>query len=285
MRRFPSHFSLIISTFTLALSPLGSSAAQADVVTLVPTADNTLYESLTGADSNGGGQYIFVGRVATGERRRALLRFDLSSIPARSTINSARLQLNMSRTIAGATNVTLHRVLRDWSEGDVDAPGQEGGGADSQPGSTTWIHTSFPDQLWSSAGGDFDPLARATTSVNGVGNYVWQSNEMAADVADWVQSPSQNFGWLLRGNESVATTAKRFGSSENLIATQQPTLRVDFTPPCPGDLNADRVVNESDLGQLLSNWQAGPGGDLTGDGLTDEADLGLLLSVWLSSCP
>lgn len=57
------------------------------------------------------------------------------------------------------------------------------------------------------------------------------------------------------------------------------------TTPCPGDLNGDRAVNESDLGLLLQSWMNGPGGDLDGDGDTDESDLGILLQNWQNVCP
>lgn len=59
----------------------------------------------------------------------------------------------------------------------------------------------------------------------------------------------------------------------------------DFDCRCPGDVNGDNVINESDLGLVLSNWLNGAGGDVTGDGQTDEADMGLLLSNWLRTCP
>ncbi len=59
----------------------------------------------------------------------------------------------------------------------------------------------------------------------------------------------------------------------------------DCVAPCPGDLNGDRSVDESDLGALLAAWQAGSGGDLDADGDTDESDLGLLLANWLNVCP
>ncbi len=55
--------------------------------------------------------------------------------------------------------------------------------------------------------------------------------------------------------------------------------------PCPGDLNGDRRVDESDLGALLASWLMGPGGDADGDLDTDESDLGILLSNWQTSCP
>ncbi len=53
---------------------------------------------------------------------------------------------------------------------------------------------------------------------------------------------------------------------------------------CAGDLTGDALVDESDLGQMLANWQLGAGGDLDGDGDTDESDLGTLLANWLRTC-
>ena len=70
-------------------------------VTLAPAADNTLYESATGALSNGAGQYLFAGTTQEGDIRRALLAYDLSALPAGATVISATLSLNLSRTIAG----------------------------------------------------------------------------------------------------------------------------------------------------------------------------------------
>jgi hypothetical protein len=55
--------------------------------------------------------------------------------------------------------------------------------------------------------------------------------------------------------------------------------------PCPGDLDCDRDVDESDLGILLAAWHVSDGGDLNCDGLTDHADLGVLLSHWGAGCP
>lgn len=53
---------------------------------------------------------------------------------------------------------------------------------------------------------------------------------------------------------------------------------------CPGDLNGDHRVDESDLGILLQAWQTTAGGDADGDGDTDESDLGLLLQNWMRNC-
>ena len=56
--------------------------------------------------------------------------------------------------------------------------------------------------------------------------------------------------------------------------------------PCTGDLNADRVVDGTDLGILLGAWGicAGCVADINADGFVDGADLGYLLNGW-GVCP
>lgn len=57
---------------------------------------------------------------------------------------------------------------------------------------------------------------------------------------------------------------------------------VTFTGgPCPADLNADRMIDSSDLGQLLAAWGVvGGGGDIDRDGQIGPSDLALLLAAW-----
>ncbi|MBX3353888.1 MAG: hypothetical protein KF684_13225 [Phycisphaeraceae bacterium] len=59
-------------------------------------------------------------------------------------------------------------------------------------------------------------------------------------------------------------------------------------PPCPGDTNADGVVNFADLNAVLSAFgQTGQGipGDVNNDGTVNFADLNLVLSVFGAACP
>lgn len=64
------------------------------------------------------------------------------------------------------------------------------------------------------------------------------------------------------------------------------TLTVTSIVPCPGDLNADGLINGADLGLMLAAWGSCKGcdADLNGDGEVDGADLGILLAAW-GSCP
>jgi len=61
-------------------------------------------------------------------------------------------------------------------------------------------------------------------------------------------------------------------------------------PACPGDLNADGVIDLQDLAQLLGNYGTTSGatyemGDLDGDADVDLTDLATLLAVYGTTCP
>ncbi len=202
-------------------------------VTLSPSADNTLYEEPTGALSNGKGQYFFVGRTnqITDSIRRGVIRFDLAgNIPASATIVGAMLYLTMSKTAAGDEPVELHRLTADWGEGNSSASGDEGRGATATPDSATWFHQFYSSIFWTAPGGDFAVTASATTTVSGIGPYAWNAPGMVSDVQSWLETPSTNDGWLLLGNETTPTTAKRFNTRENTLDTR-PVLVVTYTLP------------------------------------------------------
>ena len=278
-----------------------------ETVTLGASKDNSLFESTTGSLSNGVGEYLFVGKTLQTENflRRGLIAFDFSSIPAGATITDVSLTLNMSRTIVGAFDVTLHRVTQDWGEGSSDAAAEEGLGIDSATNDATWIHAFFDSQTWSTPGGDFDPAVSGSASVDGVGFYTWSSAEMVTDVQNWLDDPSTNAGWLLLTDENDIT-AKRFDSRENSTVANQPRLVVEYefesvaqaaatarnfavesipahdptftdaTSNLPGDANDDGEVSFHDFIVLAANFgstdAAFADGDFTGDRSIDFSD-------------
>lgn len=216
-----------------------SVAAPAQVQTaLLPAAkDNTLYQHFSGALSNGSGQGLFVGKTSGGSDRRALIAFDVAgNLPPGSSIQSAELRLNMDMTIAGIVNVSLHTASQDWGEGASSAGGGGfanggGGGAPAQQGDATWLHSFFNTTSWTTPGGDFNGTPSATTPVNQGGTYAWSSAQMVSDVQGWLNTPSTNFGWLLKGPNLVTPEAKRFRSREHIWTVYRPLLVVTFTAP------------------------------------------------------
>lgn len=253
--------------------------------------DNTIYDDGTGATSNGKGQSCFVGNNAMGLVRRALLKFDLSAIPAGSTVTSATLRLYMAQTTAGPTNVTAHNLLASWGEG-TSLPGGNGGeGTDATTNDATWVHRFYNTTNWTTQGGQFVAGASATTSVGGDGFYNWTSAQMIADVQGWVNSPSSNFGWIMRGNEAASHTSKRFSTRENPVASERPLLIVTYTPPCNADLNDDNTIGVPDLLGVINAW--GPcsmpcpprcAADMNRDCIVGVPDLLAVINTW-GPCP
>lgn len=224
--RFFAFFMLVTGFFFIS-----SLHAQIEVK-IIASKDNTLYENASGSYSNGSGAGFFAGQTNHGEVRRGLVAFDIAgNIPAGALIQSATLRLNLSRALSGVYSITLHRVLADWGEGMSVAFGEEGGGASATTGDATWIHTFFNTQRWANAGGDFSAAASAAQTIAGdLGFYDWGSTpEMVADVQAWLDTPAENFGWLLLGNEATNASAKRFDSREHPAVENRPVLTVIYT--------------------------------------------------------
>jgi hypothetical protein len=211
-------------------------AAFADVVTLAPQKDNTLYEDGKGFLSNGHGIYFFAGRTAAPSLRRGLIAFDLTSIPANATITAVSLSLFMSKAHGGSASVSLSKVSQAWGEGISDAGEPGGQGANSEPNDATWFHTFFNTNFWNNIGGDFSATSSASTTVSAVNTtYTWSGSGLVADVQAWVSNPAINFGWVIRGNETSNGNAKRFNTRENTDHPPQLTItyQVPVSSPSP----------------------------------------------------
>jgi len=246
---------------------LSANPASALEVTIGASRDNTLYESATGALSNGAGEHFFAGRTGqlSNSIRRGLIQFDIAgSIPAGATIESVELTLNMSKTPlgAGARTISLHAVTADWGEGTSDDIGNEGSGVASTAGDATWIHTFFDTDFWGTDGGDFSGVTSASVSANALGFYTWGSTTaMVADVQGWLDTPGSNHGWLLQGDESAGSTAKRFDTRESLTPSVRPSLRIVYSVPCScpfqADYDEDGFLTALDLGNMIDVLFAG----------------------------
>lgn len=215
----------------LLLAILASPAAVgAATISLSASKDNTIYDDNTPL-SNGAGEFIHTGVTKEGRLRRGLIAFDIAgNLPANAVITDVRLTMNMSQANDPfAVPSSLHRLLADWGEGTSNAAGGEGSGAPATAGDATFVNRFHPDTPWAAPGGDFVPVASASTDVGGVGLYVWDSDSMIADVQDWLGDPANNFGWIIRtGDEIEFGNGKRFNSRTHPEVALRPTLTIDF---------------------------------------------------------
>ena len=209
-----------------------------ETISLQPVADTTLIE--TAPDNNlGGVAFVNAGTAGNGSRNRALIRFDLSGIPAGALISSASLSMDIVHQPSTGGEISmfdLRRVLQDWGEGVQQPadPGSPGLGAPAAPGEATWNNRFAPGTAWSAPGGqegiDYSATISGSALVQGVGDTVlFESNaELLADIRAWLNQPAQNFGWvLMTESESLQKTARRFASRESGFG---PTLVIEFTP-------------------------------------------------------
>jgi flagellar hook capping protein FlgD len=236
----------------LSCALLGSwlaSAAVADVATIQPVRDATLFEDPSGSLANGAGPVLHAGNNGQDLARRAVIRFDIAAhVPAGAQIEAVELTMNVSNaTNAILRTFSLHRVLEDWGEGTSSTT--SGSGAPATTNDATWLHTFWPGQSWAVAGGSFAVTPSGSQSVGDVGLYTWTDPGMAADVQAWLDQPTGNFGWLVLGDELTLNTARRFDSRENGVPANRPTLLVTYSgsvgvgesraagvrlePPCP----------------------------------------------------
>jgi hypothetical protein len=267
---------------------VAAAGVRADEVTLGAAKDNTLYQDELGSLSNGAGTGMFCGNTGRGNARRAVLAFDLSSIPAGSTITAVTLRLNVSMTISGDVQVTVHRLAASWGEGTSVALGGQGGGIAATPGDATWLHRFYDTTFWSTPGGDFNPTPSAVQTVGFAGPYQWSGAGLVADVQSWLNTPAQNFGWLVHGDEGVLSSAKRFDTHEHVNPDVRPKLIVQFTPPstCYPDCNHDGILGLADFGCFQTKFALqDPYADCNGDGVLGLADFGCFQTKFALGCP
>lgn len=129
---------------------------------------------------------MFAGKAGNGGDRRALLYFDVSSLPADAVLESVTLKLT---AVIAATpeflSFSLHRATNAWGESaSFPDQGAGGGGAGgtAKPGDATWTQNFFGSSSWNSPGGDFVPEASGQLSVGPENSYSLSTPGLLDDV-------------------------------------------------------------------------------------------------------
>ena len=196
-------------------------------------ADNFVYAG--SADQNfGNSATLFVGNYSNGTWTRSILRFPALPLPANATLLSARLELYYPFVInASPMDVSVHRVLRDWTEFG-----------------STW-NSRDGVAPWDTAGGDFDPVAVDDVAgiTNVTGWYGWNVTDL---VAGWWAQSIPDEGLLLRqaSDTTVTMGQKAFASSDDPNATVRPRLQLTYTTPS----SAGRLVSAPIAAGGRADW-------------------------------
>jgi hypothetical protein len=244
---------------------------RADVIALGASKDAMIFGTSAGVDTgnaSGKGPALFAGADGSSNRKRSMLAFDVSSIPAGATITSVTMTLTLAQiagsgggSSSGGTYPTrtygLYDLLQDWGEGNSGSPtsssvGGTGQGYTRVNGDSTWDYAFYNSNpalavTWDLGGtdlhgGNFSATESAASTFTSftVGNpYTWSSAGMVADVQAWVNGTTPNDGWLLKSDnlESSPTSFLGFwskdGAAANNNAAWAPSLTVTYTVGAP----------------------------------------------------
>jgi hypothetical protein len=220
--------------------------AEAVTVPIGSQRDTTVFENNKN-NSAGGQTQVFSGGNTAMSPRRGLMGFDIAgNVPAGATITSVDLTLTLSAVggsglggVGGSPTIGLHEISQNWGEGSVNTGSGQGGAAAA--GDATWNSRLNGSALWTAPGGDYDPIASASLTIVGTTvdvSYTWLSTPaLVADVQEWLNNPSANFGWLLLNtSETGAQTFRAFYSREASAQAFRPSLVVTYQVPEPATL-------------------------------------------------
>ena len=185
---------------------------------------------------------------------RALLQFDLGSIPAGATITGATLQLEATSN-TGAFDINVYEVTEAWVEGSGN------GTADA----ASW-DARQPFVAWSTPGGTYDPTIIATLNTSLIGQHSWDITSL---VTAWYGGSTVNNGIIIGspdgGGDVVTYDSSEGATPPTLVITytggnSAPTgsVTIDNTTPAQGDtLTAANTLADADglSGAISYQWQ------------------------------
>jgi hypothetical protein len=146
----------------------------------------------------------------------ALLKWELSGIPAGSTLQSARLSVNVTGSCTDSYEI--YEIKRNWSELQA-----------------TWKKANSATN-WQSAGaqGSLDRgstvLGTAILSATGVRSVVLNAAGLAV-VQGWVNNPATNFGFILQDYANSVDDDLVISSRNTADAANRPQLHIEYDPP------------------------------------------------------
>jgi len=200
-------FLLTVATFaqtTITLQPDAATGKDTEIFDCVPCGYNTLnfgskedFDAIAWTNS---GDDVTV---------RSMIEFDISTIPANSVINDARLTLYHNptsiegehSTLSGSNSALLRRIITSWGENTVVW--------NTQPFATTNNQVVLPQ------------------SSSPIQDYI--DIDVTALVQDMMDDPANSFGFMLRLQDETSYRRLIFASSDNLNNSKHPKLVITYT--------------------------------------------------------
>ncbi|MBM4429588.1 MAG: DNRLRE domain-containing protein, partial [Chloroflexi bacterium] len=155
-------------------------------------------------------------KIGYKQQYAALLRFDLSGIPANATVTYARLELWVTGASGSNMDIHAYRVLRDTHHCQATWNQARDGLVWGLPGCSQPLTDRGQDP-------------ETTTRTSGVNTPL--SFPLTALVQDWVSGQLANNGLLLRGDSALSTSLFEVASLEHSNESLRPRLVVAYEIP------------------------------------------------------
>lgn len=185
-----------------------SSVLVAAITAPIPATGDTYIYELNPTTTHGSATEIQVEIDTPNKRKRGLVQWNLSTIPAGSTILTATIEIRVNS--APSTNdalININRVAEAWNEATA-----------------TWNSFTTPGGTYGATIYGTIPVAKNTPGIK-------TSTDITALVQQWVNGTVNNYGVILRGSNNNRPVS--FASKDGSV-TPIPTLRVTYEPPICG---------------------------------------------------
>lgn len=230
-------------------------ASHASTTNITSSADAGLFEF--NPDNNlGGMNFVTSGSIVSGERGRALFKFNVAAaLPPDAVVTAASVTFKLGTARGVGQTFDLHRVLANWGEGIGSGVNVGTGlGAPANASEVTWNSRFHGTSSWATPGGasgtDFNSTPSASTVM--ASTLAFSSGDMTTDAQLWLNNSGTNFGWvILAANESFAPTASRILTREDSL--NRPILTLTYTLPATPPLLTNVSAN---AGQFIFSFDA-----------------------------
>ena len=157
--------------------------------------ESSIFEGYSGSVYTDNTQPIGVGETDLGGTYRALIKFDLSSLPrSKIIVDKAELIIKTSAVNygGGARNMTVHKILSSWNVFEV--------------GWQERLKTPF-GVSWINDGGDYtsNTITPQSATIDILANSTITIELDTKVVENWMKYPETNYGLIIRGVEEMST--------------------------------------------------------------------------------
>jgi len=180
--------------------------------------DSYIQEDSGGNDNYGTDNTMKVRPEAT-KRKHALVKFNLSGIPAGASISSATMTLNV-RTAKTNQVQNVHRLLTAWVEGTSATNGVQWNDPNGTGTAGTWASGAF-------SASDYDAASQGTFTPSTTGN---KSLNLTTLVQQWYNGTYTNNGVVLLSS-GTSTADAAYASSEDGTTSRRPSLTINWAIP------------------------------------------------------